>query len=352
MKKPNINLSEFIIKEKIVNNEKLTLICSKFDTNWNKDNLIFRSSLWNSNNELISAGLPKFFNFGENCQLSPVPETLENCNIVEKIDGSLLIVSKYNGHFILRTRELFDVKIFNNEKDILILNKKYPSLYKSNLDTLNFSLLFEWVTPSNKIILNYNEVDFILVGAIDHSNYKLFTQAQLNQVAKYFKFKRPQVYSFNTIEELKSNVSSMVSHEGIVLYSNDDQTLHKVKSQWYLYLHSMKNDLTSIKNVINLFFELKCPLYNDFYEYIKKECDYEIAEYCKDNLKYVCDKYQLYLMKKAEIEKYVKNIRHYSRKEIASLIMQKGHFYKTFAFTILDNKEVPVKSIKDNILLF
>ena len=157
----DINRDEFIVKDVIIANECCYLVTPKhIGTKWTRDNLIFRSSIWNSNGELISAGFKKFFNYHEQPDLEYQPTDLKGCTSVEKLDGSLLIVSKYKGEMIYRTRGTNTVVNMENSYEIPLLVEKYKKFFKSNIwysDTTEWSYLFEWITPTNKIVINYGD---------------------------------------------------------------------------------------------------------------------------------------------------------------------------------------------------
>ena len=157
----DINRDEFIVKDVIIANECCYLVTPKhIGTKWTRDNLIFRSSIWNSNGELISAGFKNFFNYQEQPDLEYQPTDLKGCTSVEKLDGSLLIVSKYKGEMIYRTRGTNTVVNMENSYEIPLLVEKYKKFFKSNIwysDTTEWSYLFEWITPTNKIVINYGD---------------------------------------------------------------------------------------------------------------------------------------------------------------------------------------------------
>lgn len=84
----DINRESFMVHEHVVAGEIVYLVQPiHFGAKWSKDNLHLRSSVWNYEGELISAGFPKFFNWSEQPDISPVPESLKNCTVVEKLDG-------------------------------------------------------------------------------------------------------------------------------------------------------------------------------------------------------------------------------------------------------------------------
>ena len=104
-----------MVHEHILNGETVSLVQPiHIGGKWTLTNKIFRSSVWDSNGELISAGFPKFTNWGEAPDIFPLPDSLRNATIVEKIDGSLLVVSKWKGHYILRTRGTVDATQLEN----------------------------------------------------------------------------------------------------------------------------------------------------------------------------------------------------------------------------------------------
>lgn len=291
-----IDHDQFMVNPHIVNGETLWLIQPTYiGVKWTQETKHFRSSLWNDDGELVSAGFPKFTNWGENPEHFPLPQSLKNCNIVEKIDGSLLIVSKYKGHYILRTRGTVDASNLANGHEIEIFEKKYANVFDlysddETFDTWPFSLLFEWVSPENRIILNYgNEPEWYLVGGINHKEYTLWGQSFLNETANRLTLKRPVVYSFPSISNLISDVETWKGKEGVCVYSNNDQTIHKVKGAWYLALHRMKEALASFDKVVDVWFEQGQPTYVGFEKFIISNFDWELWTQIRGDSSRICN---------------------------------------------------------------
>lgn len=258
---------------------------------WNKDNLIYRSSVWNSDGQLISAGFPKFFNWGEKPHLSPTPTYDAIDTITEKLDGSLLIVSKYKGHYILRTRGTIDASILanGNELDVFKSNiLKNLDHYMNHVDTWSKSFLFEWLSTNNQIVIKYDsDLQFKLVGAIYHDDYTLISQNILNAIATRYGIDRPKIYSNSSY--ILNDVKAWKNLEGVVVYSNSGQTLHKVKSDWYLSLHRLASNLSSASKVLDVWCDQGMPKYQTFYDYVIKTFDYEIAEKVKVHIRRITD---------------------------------------------------------------
>jgi len=250
---------------------------------WTKDNLIFRSSMWNAKGELVSAGFPKFFNWDERSELFSEPTDITQCNVLEKLDGSLLIVSRYKETFIFRTRaglvtsrghknwqelEKFKERLIPTISQILPLSENW-----------DFSLLFEWVSPINQIVIHYYEPDFYLIGNVYHQDYRLAEQITLNNLAVKGLFKRPKYYHYDNIESLKDAIKALKGEEGVVVYSQNDQVLHKCKSDWYRNIHHLKTEVASEKKMLDLWFNLGKPPKDHFQSYIENTYDFEILEY-------------------------------------------------------------------------
>mgnify|MGYP003704137999 FL=1 len=286
-----IDRTQFMVHDHFVGGELVHLIQPQhFGTQWRKDNKHLRSVVVNHEGEVISAGFPKFTNWGENPEHFPVPTSLNNCNVVEKLDGSLLIVSKYKGNYILRTRGTVDAYTLSNGYELDIFKEKILSKLHNDVDTWNYSVLFEWVSPVNKIVLNYGEEpDWHLVGFVNHINYSMAQQDLLDAMAKKYDLNRPTTYSFPSVEQLLKDVELWKNKEGVCVYSHNDQNIHKVKGAWYLALHHMKSELSNIEKVLDVWLEQGMPDYQTFYNYISTTFDFELAEQCRGMISNICD---------------------------------------------------------------
>jgi hypothetical protein len=352
----SIDRESFMVHEHIISGEVVYLVQPKhIGAKWKNDNLHFRSSVWNYNGELISASFPKFFNWSEQPDLSPVPNSLKNATVVEKLDGSLLIVSKYNGQYILRTRGTVDASIMANGHELEIFKnailKKLDELPVDVTGSWNYSMLFEWVSPINKIVLNYgDEPDWYLVGVVNHINYSLQMQDTLNEFARVADLKRPATYTFSSVQDLLKDVDQWRGKEGVVVYSKNDQMIHKVKGAWYLKLHYLKSELSNIEKVLDVWLEQGMPDYQTFYNYIFTTFDFELAEQIKGMISRIVDG-------KKEVNKIVDGMNNFvnnrlrslpSRKEQAQLVISSyGETNRAaFVFKLLDGKSLGKEEYK------
>ncbi len=285
-----IDQTQFMMHPHIVNGETLWLVQPQhIGAKFTQDNKIFRSSVWNDQGELVSAGFPKFTNWGENPDHFPVPKSLKGCSITEKLDGSLLIVTKYKGNFILRTRGTVDASKLDNGYELEIFKDAHLHRIDGDSDTWGFSILFEWVSPNQRIILNYgDQPDWYLVGIVDHDDYRLAGQDFLDQWAQQHGLKRPASYKFPSVESLMKDVEQWKGKEGVVIYSGDGQVLHKVKALEYLVKHRFKSEAT-LENTLDLYFSMGRPLYPEFEKKLVEAFDYECFEMVRGYASSICD---------------------------------------------------------------
>ena len=287
----SIDRESFMVHEHIIYGEAVYLVQPKhIGAKWKNDNLHFRSSVWNYNGELISASFPKFFNWSEQPDLSPVPNSLKHCTVVEKLDGSTLIVSKYNGQYILRTRGTVDASTMANGFELELFKSTILNKLQDNNDTWGYSIIWEWLSPINKIVLSYgDEPIWKLIGFINHINYSLAQQDMLDAMAKKYDLLRPEIYTFTDISDMLQIVDKWQNKEGVCLYSKNDQVIHKIKASKYLLLHHLKSELSSLEKVLDVWLEQGMPDYQTFYNYIFTTFDYELAEQVKSMISRICD---------------------------------------------------------------
>jgi hypothetical protein len=84
----SIDTVQFYVNQHIIDGNVVYLVHPKnMGVKWTNDNIHLRSSIWDSDGNLVSASFKKFTNWGENPENFPVPESLKNTTVVEKLDG-------------------------------------------------------------------------------------------------------------------------------------------------------------------------------------------------------------------------------------------------------------------------
>ncbi len=338
---------------------------------WTKNNLIFRSSIWTLDGHPVSLGFPKFFNWDEDIDADghPTnkipygkPKTLKGASFMDKLDGSLLIVSCYKGELVIRTRGTISaVQTLSNGDEIAFLKEKYAKAFGPNLMTgvLSYcamnqcSLLFEWFSPRNKIVLDYgDEPKLWLVGCISHEDYSLASQGELDGIASLWDIPRPERYQFDTIEELRFAVSKFEGKEGVVIYPPNAPPW-KHKSARYMALHYYKGDVATFDKVVDIWLSIGRPGYQAFYDFLASNYDWEIADYAKGHLSKICDADKTVADIEAGMNNFIKNQLHgISRKEqYERTVSAYGPTNRgAMVMALLDGKPLNDKQIKKLVL--
>jgi hypothetical protein len=346
-----IDREQFLVKEGVVAGETCYLVIPHhIGAKWTRDNMIFRSSMWNSQGELISASFKKFFNWGEQPDLVEHPADLKHCNLPSKIDGSTLIISIYKGELIVRTRGTFNAAEHElTRADIPILKEKYPRAFEFHGDECDYSRVFEWVTPNNRIVIDYGpDIDMYYIAKIKHDDYSYASQRDLDVDAELYDWKRPPTYTFKTISDMVEGIKAMKGVEGICLYYGKDQQIRKIKSLEYLVKHQFKSQ-ASFENVLDMFLEWGCPTYQEFEAKLVETFDYECFTMARGFVSQVCDGYR-------EVKKILEGMDEFilkistleNRKAQAQAIIQAygATSRSCFLFVLLDRKPVTNDMIK------
>lgn len=349
-----INAEEFMVHPHVLHGQAVFLVQPQhIGCPWTQANKIFRSSVWDSDGNLVSAGFPKFTNWGEKLEQFPVPESLKNTRVMEKVDGSLLIVSKWKGQVILRTRGTVDATKLDNgwELDQFVNSYLQKLLALCPDDTWDFSFLFEWVSPNQRIILSYGDSpEWYLVGYVIHDTYLLLAQDGVDFWASQIGCPRPPCYTFPTVQDLMSGVELWKGKEGVVIYSNHDQVLHKVKGLWYLALHRMKEALASFDKVVDVWYEQGEPSYPDFEKFIATQFDWELWQQVRGDASRICDASKGVQQVIAGMQKFVdEKLKPLpTRRDQAQLVLSSyGQTNRaSFVFKLLDGKSLGVDDRK------
>lgn len=354
----SINQDQFMCHTHLVGDEMVMLVQPvHIGCEWNGINDIFRSSVWYMEGNLVSASFKKFVNWGEKPAIYPVPTSLKGAHLMEKVDGSTLIFSRWKGQTIIRTRGTVDARKQANGHEIDFLLAKYSDFIKmlESADTLAFSYVFEWTSPTNRIVINYgDEPDMILTAIVRHIDYSYENQATLNTFAEVMGLRRPQTYSYDSIDDMKDSVEAFKGMEGLCVYFQDDQQILKVKGAQYLYLHRAKSEISSIEKVIDLYLATTSEngsnmTYSEFMAYLETTFDFEIAGMARGNVSNICDAMKEVREIVAAMNAKVASLSGLARKDQAINIMQAygGGANRTgMVFKLLDGKKLVADDYK------
>lgn len=338
----SVDRTQFNVVPHIIAGDNCFLVTPmRMGVDWTQQNKVLRSSVWNSDGELVSAGFAKFVNWGEKPDVFPVPTSLKNAVVVDKLDGSLLIVSKYKGQFILRTRGTVDASKLDNGCEVEVFKEKHSLVLRHDYsDTWDHSMLFEWCTPSNKIILDYGPTPtWKLVGLVHHDDYSLAGQDTLDFIANQLDLQRPETFTFSTVKELIASVEQWKGKEGVCIYSKDGQEIHKCKAADYLLKHRFKENAT-LENTLDLFVAYGYPQYQEFEAKLAEQFDHECFVMVRGFASTIVDAFKQVKDIEDGMYRFALPLMKIPRKDAAAKVLQSYGVTNrsNFVFTLLDGK--------------
>lgn len=347
------NKEEFNFKECVIAGDPCWLITpNSIKVKWNQSNESFRSCIIRQlDHKCISRGFSKFSNFLENPEFQPWDSSWPVRGYY-KYDGSSLIISKYKGELIVRTRGTTDARFLQNGFEIDWLINKYPLLFNNSLlNAKCCSFVCEWTTPNNIICLRESEEPALfLLAIIDNVSAEHLPQGSVDIFGQEWCVARPQFYKYDSIAECCLDVENWKKKEGIVLYSPDSQTLKKIKSNEYLAMHRLFSGYNSLGNIIDLFLASpRFKKYEEFYDFVATTMDYELAEKIKEEMQIIVAAYNEFSSLILDIQIKIKeSIAFLETRRCQALKIQeifKG--WKTsVAFSLLDNREITDTMLK------
>lgn len=210
--------------------------------------------------EILRRPFHKFFNYGEN-----ETATLDWDSplvVMDKMDGSL--VSPFfttSGRLVWGTKSA-ETDMSADIKPIIERLPYYQGIVSliedfSDMNALlsdeRHSLLFEFVSPNNKIVLDYDEPKLVLLGIRNNITGEYVQQSWINRVV-------PKMYGIPIVaseshdsmnsESFLATVREYEDVEGVVVRQGNHFV--KIKCDWYVRLHKNKELISYEKNVVEL----------------------------------------------------------------------------------------------------
>ena len=239
-----------------------------YETGWNKLALMCRGKVIDTKQvKLITYPFDKFFNLNEvpstkEALIRKHIETARTVYVSEKMDGTLISVSRYNGKPLITTTGAFD-NIYIEIADKLL--QQYPDLYNNFPD--GYTMLFELICPESRQCVDYGDAKkMILIGIRSHETLNLLSRQDLEDTAKDYGLEIVS-QEFLTLDDMKHKINDRnTNKEGWVLRIIQDdgsEQMVKMKYEEYFMLHCMKSGI-SLKKFYNLY------VFENIYEQLKR----------------------------------------------------------------------------------
>ncbi len=245
---------------------------------WRAEELNLRSILCDSHGQVLCSGHKKFKNLGEDPESDLLMEKAVRQGkawYTMKMDGSLIIRSVINGQVNFRTRGSHTLGEGFMEPVMKLVREKYPNLLNPLRDT-RYSILMEYTSPENQIVVSYSEPCLTVLGLMDlTAELPEFVSSPevLRELELDYGTPGVQFFEFGDLNSARQEIAGWKEAEGVVVWSqleDGNLLLTKIKADEYRRLHSLKfqlsdekvrwlawvRDLWTVEDLQNAFFEL------------------------------------------------------------------------------------------------
>jgi T4 RnlA family RNA ligase len=197
--------------------------------------------------KLVCRPFKKFFNLGENPFTMDLDMTQENIHKVAiKEDGS--IISSYidvpTGELRLKSKQSLVSEQTRMANDFLSQPENwYLKQDTTNLTKEGFTVIFELVSPTNRIVLEYPRTQLRVLGVRSNEYGGLLDREDIVDHPALFDL---WCAEYDYIPHV--SVPGLEGIEGYV-YTLKDQTMVKVKTNWYKTLHNLKDSISAVRHL-------------------------------------------------------------------------------------------------------
>lgn len=252
----------------------------QFEKNWVPETLACRGLIINSKNEIIARPFEKFFNYEE--VLDKIPN--EQFEVFEKMDGSMIIVTKYNGELVVASRGSFTSD--HAKKATELLNTKYKAFRDAFTANTPYTAILEVIFPAGRIVVDYGSEEKLVLLAM--YNTKSGEEVPYNVMRKLHVEYIDVVPKYDGLKDFKSiRALNLDNKEGFVIRFENGFRM-KLKFADYCRLHRIVTGVSSrtiweyLKEGKSLD-ELIEKVPDEFYNFVKMTADELISEFVRNS---------------------------------------------------------------------
>jgi RNA ligase len=172
--------------------------------------------------------------------------------ILEKLDGSMVSPCRVRNHIRWMTK--MGVTDTSMEAEAFVAkNPKYALVARMAYDR-DLTLIFEWCSNKNRIVLDYPDDRLVLTAVRFNDNGKYMPYDELKQLAAGFDIPLVQAWGSTTTKSHDALIDIVRQAEGIegIVVRFDDGHMVKVKADWYVRIHKVKSLLGQERDVVSL----------------------------------------------------------------------------------------------------
>ena len=194
-----------------------------------------RGLTFDTHGKIISRPFHKFFNVGERVETQPHAIDVSKPHVVlEKMDGSMIRPFMYNDTFAFGTK--MGVTDIANDAFEWAQNVPHLIAYLKALVSMNVTPLMEWVSPDNKIVLNYDKPDLVLLAVRENFSGKYMSHDELQGARAVMSVVPAHDSVSGSVRDYVESKRHDLDREGDIIRF-DDGHMVKSKNDWYVRSH-------------------------------------------------------------------------------------------------------------------
>lgn len=202
-----------------------------------------RGIIFDTEGKIMSRPFHKFFNVNEREETQTHLIDMSRPHVImEKMDGSMIRPVRLNGMVRLATKMgITDIAM---EAEKLLSPDQYDWL-EDMMDN-NETPIFEYIAPSNKIVIEYLEPRLVLLGARNNftGNYYMPLTNRFEIVSQYGSVD-------GGLDEYIVRARKMQGREGDIIRFADGHMI-KIKNDWYVRIHKTKDLIRAERNIADI----------------------------------------------------------------------------------------------------
>jgi len=211
-----------------------------------------RGMLFDKAGNILARRLHKFFNVNEKEEtLSTAIDFTQPHSILEKLDGSMVTPIQIGSHIRWGTKMgITDVSM--SAEVYVALNPQYSD-FADFIMKWDSTPIFEWCSPKNRIVVEYPHDRLVLIAIRDNVSGEYRSYQNMCDLAALHGIEVVKAYpgSASSMQQLLDNTKELQGAEGYIIRF-DDGHMVKIKGDWYVRIHKVKDSLSQEKNIIDL----------------------------------------------------------------------------------------------------
>ena len=212
-----------------------------------------RGLLFYPDGKIMARRLHKFFNVNERdeTQINKI-DLGQSHTILEKLDGSMVTAVFTDAGIRLGTK-MGITEVSMQAETYIATHPQYEQFIRWARDNGNYTLIFEWCSRKQRIVVDYPDDRLVLIAARNTITGEYASLRWLQEYGEMFEVEVVKTYAGTTanMQHLIDETRSATGIEGYIIRF-DTGHMVKIKSDEYVRFHKAKDVLSFEKNIVSL----------------------------------------------------------------------------------------------------